>query len=205
MLAIIDYGLSNLSSISSALEYLEIESKCTNDKKIILDAKGIILPGVGSFQKGIENLKQLNLIDTLNEQVEKKKIPILGICLGFQLMSNIGYEGKKQKGLGWIDAETKILQQTSTELRIPHVGWNECKRVNKSRLLNKIPEDTLFYFIHSFHVECRDQNQVVGISDHGQKFVAVFEHENIFGTQFHPEKSQYFGLQLLKNFFDIVN
>ena len=205
MLAIIDYGLSNLSSISSALEYLEIKSKCTNDKKIILDAKGIILPGVGSFEKGMENLKHLNLINILTEQIKQKKIPILGICLGFQLMSNFGYEGKKQKGLGWIDAETKILQKTSTELRIPHVGWNECKIVNKSRLLNKIPEDTLFYFIHSFHVACRDQNQVVGISDHGQKFVAAFENENIFGTQFHPEKSQYFGLQLLKNFFDIAN
>ena len=200
MLAIINYGLGNLRSISSALEKLKVEFICTNNKSDILKANSLILPGVGSFSDGIKNLNSMDLTETLNSLVIQKKIPILGICLGFQLMSKLGFENGKNKGLGWIDAEVDLLKNLPINCRVPHVGWNDCFENNEEYLFNGIPNKSLFYFTHSYHMICKEKNIITSLTNHGINFVSSIKKDNIFGTQFHPEKSQKYGLDLLLNF-----
>jgi glutamine amidotransferase len=205
MLTVIDYGLGNLRSICAALERLEIEYRCTSDKAQIREATGLILPGVGAFPDGMKNLQQLDLLDSLNELVLEKARPILGICLGFQLMASEGEEFGCSSGLGWVRARVVRLRQPEQSIRIPHVGWNDCTRVNESPIFSGIPEQTLFYFTHSYHMECEDEGDISAFSNHGQKFIASIRKGNIFGTQFHPEKSQLQGLMMLRNFSETVD
>lgn len=204
MIAIVDYGLGNLRSICSALDYLGIDFKSTSDSREIKSSDGIILPGVGAFPEGMENLATLGLIALLDDLVLVKKKPILGICLGFQLMATVGYEFRKVPGLGWIDAEVIRFEHEDDNVLIPHVGWNDCNRLIQSRLFTNIPNDALFYFTHSFHMKCINQADVSALSSHGNVFTAAIENSNIFGTQFHPEKSQRYGLEILRNFANVV-
>ena len=199
MLAIVDYGLGNLRSICAALERLEVEYRCTADKTIIESAAGLILPGVGSFPDGMRNLRDRGLVDLLNELVLEKELPILGICLGFQLMAREGHEFRWEQGLGWLEGSVVKMERTSDAIRVPHMGWNDCIRIKESPIFADIPTDALFYFTHSFHMQCRDDD-VTAYSDHGGRFVAAVQKGRIFGTQFHPEKSQSQGLSLLRNF-----
>ncbi|MDD5120709.1 MAG: imidazole glycerol phosphate synthase subunit HisH [Candidatus Omnitrophica bacterium] len=200
--AIVDYGLGNLRSVSGAvskLGYLPFE---THDKEEILSADKLILPGVGAFGDGMKNLHSLGLIECLNQSVLEKKTPILGICLGSQLMAKISYEFGKHEGLGWINASVKKLN-SGTNLRIPHVGWNGIVLIKEDPLFTGILSNELFYFVHSFHVCCEEKQAIVAECEYGIQFTAAFHKDNIFGTQFHPEKSQSIGLKLLNNFLSL--
>jgi glutamine amidotransferase len=205
MLVVINYNLGNLRSICAALDRLNVDYCCTSDPKIISTATGLILPGVGSFPDGMRNLHELQLVELLQDVVIVKKVPILGICLGFQLMADWGSEFGLNSGLGWIRAKVNRFEDFGHSIRIPHVGWNDCLRVKNSPLFNELPDETLFYYTHSYCMTCDDLDDVVAYSHHGTRFVAVIQKQNIFGAQFHPEKSQLHGLTLLKNFVNLVS
>lgn len=204
MLAIVDYGLGNLRSICAALERLQIPYQRTSDQGAIRAARGLILPGVGSFPDGMRNLRELGFVELLDELVLRERRPVLGICLGFQLMAREGHEFRRESGLGWVDADVVKIESSDANIRIPHMGWNDCVRVKDSPIFAGIPSDALFYFTHSYRVECFDESVVTAVSDHGRQIVAAVQKGNIFGTQFHPEKSQSHGLTVLRNFADRV-
>lgn len=196
MIAIIDYGMGNLASVEKALTFLNIDSIITNDEKMINKASHIILPGVGSFEQGMTNLKELNLIEILNREVIKNKKPFIGICLGMQLIMENGSEPKLCKGLGWIKGDVKLIE--NNKLPVPHLGWN---RVYKKEF--EFEEDKLndnYYFIHSYHIIPKE-NVIETYVDYEFPMVASIRRGNIFATQFHPEKSQKAGLKLLENYF----
>lgn len=199
---VVDYGLGNLRSVKGAVEKLGHEAIISNDTSEALRADKIILPGVGAFGDGMDNLRKMNWVPKLEEAVLGKKKPILGICLGAQLLAQSSNEFGDHKGLGWVNAAVTRIEPTQGKLRVPHVGWNELKQKSPSILFENIPEDALFYYVHSYWIQSKEEQLCVGECDYGSKFTAVLERENIFGTQFHPEKSQLHGLELLKNFLE---
>ncbi len=201
MIAIINYGLGNLRSVAGAIEKIGYEAVITNEPEVLKKAEKLIFPGVGAFGDGMKNLKALNLDLILTDLVKKSKKPILGICLGFQLMTEESYEFGYNKGLGWVDATVKPIE-THNGLRVPHVGWNDLFH-NGNPLFDGIPDDALFYYVHSYHVDCKDENIVIGECDYGIRFPAAIAMANIYGTQFHPEKSQFWGLRILENFLNM--
>jgi glutamine amidotransferase len=201
MIAIVNYGLGNLRSVAGAVERLGGEAVITNDADELINADKLILPGVGAFGDGIKNLRTLGLKDILTQLVLEESKPILGICLGFQLMARESCEFGHHQGLGWIDAVVEKID-TNGQLRLPHVGWNDLFQRKKSVLFENVPRDALFYYVHSYHVRCSKQNIIIGECDYGMRFTAAVEDNNIFGTQFHPEKSQQWGLELLKNYLE---
>ena len=200
MIVIIDYGLGNMHSVAGAVKKLDYESLISNRIEDMERADKLILPGVGAFADGMKNLTNLKLIEPLTKLVMREKKPILGICLGFQLMSNESYEFGHHEGLGWIDAPVIKLKPNDKELRVPHVGWDELIQTKSSPLFKDIPKDALFYYVHSFHVDCHDESVIIGTCNSGIEFAASIQQDNIFGTQFHPEKSQLHGLTCLKNY-----
>jgi imidazole glycerol-phosphate synthase subunit HisH len=201
MIAIVNYGLGNLRSVAGAVERLGREAVITNNGEELSKAEKLILPGVGAFGDGIKKLRSSGLEGILNQLVLEEAKPILGICLGFQLMARESCEFGHHQGLGWIDAVVEKMD-TDGRLRLPHVGWNDLFQRRKCALFENIPEDALFYYVHSYHVRCLDQNIIIGECDYGMRFTAAIEANNIFGTQFHPEKSQQWGLALLKNYLE---
>jgi glutamine amidotransferase len=202
MIAIVDYGLGNLRSVAGAIERLGFGVLITHHPNELVKADKLILPGVGAFGDGMKNLRKSGLIEVLNNLVLSEGKPILGICLGFQLMANESFEFGRHNGLGWLDASV-IKINTDENLRLPHIGWNDLYQRRKSILFKDIPQDALFYYVHSYHVECEDTNIVIGECEYGMRLTAAVERENIFGTQFHPEKSQQWGLKLLRNFLEM--
>lgn len=200
MIVIIDYGLGNIHSVAGAVKKLGYQPMISSRIEDMEKAEKLILPGVGAFADGMKNLKNLDLLEPLTRLVMEKRKPILGICLGFQLMSNESYEFGHHNGLGWIDSQVIRLNPKKKELRIPHVGWDELIQVKENPLFDNIPKESLFYYVHSFHLDCQDKNIVIGKCDYGLEFTAAIQQENIFGTQFHPEKSQLHGLKLLENY-----
>jgi glutamine amidotransferase len=201
MLCIIDYGLGNLNSVKNMFKKIGVAAEISSSPDIIRSAEKLILPGVGAFDVGMENLQTRGLVPVLEEQIFKRSIPILGICLGMQLMSRSSEEGKQQ-GLGWIDAETKrfAFHDPAKQLPIPHMGWNEVSVVKPHALVNELPPAPRYYFVHSYHVTCADAEDVLLQADYGGVFTAAFVRNNIFGVQFHPEKSHKYGMALLQNF-----
>ena len=203
MITIINYDAGNLRSVINAFDYLGIATEVTNDKKKILDAKKILLPGVGSFRRAIENIKSLDIFDSICEATLVKKTPILGICLGMQLLAKSSDEDKYSEGFGFIDGEIKKFN-LSNQFQIPHVGFNSVQLNSKnSQLFSGIEDNSDFYFVHSFRLENSASSFVSGTTEYGEKFTAAFEQNNIFGAQFHPEKSQSNGLKMLHNFSKI--
>lgn len=202
--AVIDYELGNLQSVVNAFEILGVDAKLTNKKEDLQAADGLVLPGVGAFADGMKNLKRLNLISILDELVLRRKKPVLGICLGMQLMAEKSYENGEFDGLGWIKGEVVRFKIEQYNLKVPHVGWNDVHLNQKSKLLAFKDEVLTFYFVHSYHFVCREPSDVIGICTYGKDFTAIVESNNIYGTQFHPEKSQRHGLDLLRNFLNIV-
>jgi imidazole glycerol-phosphate synthase subunit HisH len=200
LIGIIDYGLGNLRSVSSAVGKIGHNALITSDAKDLAAADGLILPGVGAFGDAVNNLKRLGLDESLGRFVLGMKKPILGICLGSQLMAKESFEFGHYQGLGWIDAE--VVRVEAPGLPVPHVGWNGLYQVRKDILFDGIPEDALFYYVHSYHVKCREPEVVIGQCEYGARFNAAFHRDNIYAVQFHPEKSQLHGLNLIRNFVE---
>ena len=202
MITIIDYKTGNLGSIQNILKRIGEDSVVTSDKDEIARATKLILPGVGAFDTGMRNLTGLNLIDILNKKVIEEKIPVLGICLGMQLLSKGSEEGSLP-GLGWIDASTvRFKFEDSTEYKIPHMGWNFIRQHKTGRLFDNMYPDSRFYFVHSYFFFANDPEDVLTSTTYEIEFTSAIERGNILGVQFHPEKSHKFGMKLLKNFVD---
>jgi imidazole glycerol-phosphate synthase subunit HisH len=199
MITIIDYGMGNIGSIANMIKKVGHKSIITSDINEIKKAKKLILSGVGSFDNGIENLKELGVIEILNQKVFEEKVPILGICLGMQLMTKSSEEGVSA-GLGWVDAQVKKF--VSDDLKIPHMGWNIVKHQKKSKLFNEQKNEKRFYFVHSYYVDCNDKKNIMTTTPYTHNFTSSYEKDNIVGVQFHPEKSHKFGMNLIKNFVE---
>jgi glutamine amidotransferase len=198
MIAIINYGTGNLQSIANMLGKLGHNSIITNKYEDIQSADKLILPGVGAFDTGMSRLEEFGLIQILNKEVLDKKKPVLGICLGMQLMAKGSEEGRLP-GLGWIDAEFKRF---NTVLPIPNIGWNTVKILNESRLTKGLTNDSRFYYVHSYHAVCHTSEIALMSSVYDYEYISAYESGNIVGVQFHPEKSHLFGMTLLKNFIE---
>lgn len=202
MITIIDYRTGNLGSIQNILKRIGEESIVTSDKKVIEAATKIILPGVGSFDTGMKNLEELGLTGVLNKKALEDKTPVLGICLGMQLLSQNSEEGILP-GLGWINAKTKRFNFADTrEYKSPHMGWNYVKLCKGSKLFKDMYPDARFYFVHSFYLQTDDESETLTTTTYESEFVSAVEKDNVLGVQFHPEKSHKFGMKLLKNFVD---
>jgi imidazole glycerol-phosphate synthase subunit HisH len=199
---IIDYGVGNILSITNALDYLGYTYQISNSKKDIINAKAYILPGVGAFSEAMNNLHELNLIPILEQEVLIKKKPILGICLGMQILAQDSQENGFHQGLGWIKGHILKINP-SIEYKVPHVGWNDVIAKKESPLVMQNGSVSHFYFDHSYHFVA-DENVVVGTCQHGNEITAAIQKENIFGVQFHPEKSQTAGLKLYRRFFNHI-
>lgn len=202
-IVVIDYGLGNPSSVRNMLRKAGYDADVTSDPVAIRTASRLLLPGVGAFDLGMQNLADRGLIDVLNDAVLARKTPILGICLGLQLMSRRSDEGVRP-GLGWLAAETVRFNFPSgaPALRVPHMGWNDVTKRRDTFLSRSIPDNGRFYFVHSYHVRCDDPADVALTAHYGGDVVAATVKGNIAGTQFHPEKSHQFGLALLRAFIE---
>jgi imidazole glycerol-phosphate synthase subunit HisH len=201
MLTIVDYGVGNLASMQNMLKKIGIPSLISSQKKDIEAADKLILPGVGAFDTCAEKLQLSELLETLTWKVLQEKIPVLGVCVGLQLLLEESEEGKLP-GLGWIKG--KIVKFNQTKLpegtKIPHMGWTDVTLGKPSKLFAAMYEDPRFYFVHSYHAQLSDENDALLYADYGYRFVAAIERGNIMGVQFHPEKSHKFGMRLLYNF-----
>ena len=198
MIAVIDYGVGNLFSLSSSLAYLGLENKVTRSARELDEASHIILPGVGAFGDAMEKLASTGLVPELERQAENGK-PLLGICLGMQLLFEKSEESPGVEGLGILKGE--ILRIPAAEgLKIPHMGWNNIRFPNKGRLFAGVPEDAYVYFVHSYYLKAQDEKIVTATTEYGTHIHASVESGNLFACQFHPEKSSHVGLQILKNF-----
>jgi glutamine amidotransferase len=196
--AIIDYGMGNVASVDKAVSYLGYESIITNNPNEINSSNYIILPGVGAFAQGMDNLTKLGLVDLLTNEVIVNKKPFLGICLGMQLIATKGHELKLTNGLGWVEGE--VIKINEPDKSIPHLGWNEITVTNDSFIKDFNQKD--FYFIHSYHFSVTNREDIAATVNYGNSYVAAIQKENIFASQFHPEKSQSSGLSLIKSFLN---
>jgi len=203
MVCIVDYGLGNLGSINNMLNYAEIPCVISSEKSVIQEATHLILPGVGSFDTGIKNIDSRFLREILNYEVLVKRKPVLGLCLGAQLMLESSDEGQLH-GLGWIKG-TCVKFKISEKIKIPHMGWNTVNTSGEYKLFKNMPfYPPRFYFVHSYHFSLADTQIIIGKTSYGEEFPSAFKAANIFGVQFHPEKSHKFGIQLFKNFYSIL-
>lgn len=201
MISIIDYGLGNILSFVNVYNRLNIKCSIAKTPEDLLNASKIILPGVGSFDQAMERLDASGLRPTLDDLVLQKGIPILGICVGMQILANTSEEGTS-KGLGWIEGSVKKFDVSLTK-KIPHMGWNDVVSDTDNHLFDGLKTQAKFYFLHSFYYECADKKNALAIASYGEEFCCAIHKENIYGVQFHPEKSHHFGTRLLKNFSEI--
>lgn len=207
-IAVIDYGLGNLKSVSKAMESVGAKVKITNNPQEIEKAKGIVLPGVGTFRRGMRNLHKLNLLNSLYKTIEESK-PFLGICLGLQLLFSKSEEDGEHKGLDIIKGKVQRFDFSNKQLKIPHMGWNQIKSPATSyqspvKMFKGIPDNSYFYFVHSYYVEPEDKSVIAATTNYGKEFVSAIAKDNVWGAQFHPEKSDKLGLKILENFCRLV-
>jgi imidazole glycerol-phosphate synthase subunit HisH len=202
-MVIVDYGVGNVGSIKNMLQKGGHEARISGDLEVIRAARKLILPGVGAFDHAMERLDSLGMVPILNRKALEERIPILGICLGMQLLTKSSEEGKAT-GFGWIDGATRRFDfsKHTERLRIPHMGWNTVRANGKQALIGADVNER-FYFVHSYHVVCFDDEDVAGITDYGVPFTSAVQRDNIFGVQFHPEKSLRYGMALLRRFAEI--
>lgn len=198
-IAIIDYGMGNIKSVENSFKKAGARIEVTSDPEKIRGASAVILPGVGAYRDAFNNLEEKDLIKPIYESIEKK--PFLGICLGMQLLFEYSTEDGKNKGLGVFKG---FVGRIPPGVKIPHMGWNQIEIKKKSKLLKDIKKGENFYFVHSYHVIPEDKSIISSITDHGTSIVASIEQDNIFGFQFHPEKSSTCGQQLIRNFINLV-
>ena len=199
-ITIIDYDAGNLRNVQKAIETFGYIPMISSEAEALEETDVLILPGVGSFKDGMDSLKSSGLHLSIRRQVIEKKKPILGICLGMQLLATEGYEGGKCSGLNLLPMSVQRLSSEQKGLKLPHMGWNSVFGFEQSVLFSGISDGGDFYFVHSYHAVCEDDSIVTATCEYGQRFVAAVRKDNVFGTQFHPEKSQRYGLKLLKNF-----
>ncbi len=206
MIAILDYGLGNTRSIYNAFHFLQENVLITDDPKILRSSDAIVVPGVGSFNDGMNNLKKKNLLEILNEEVIEKQKPYLGICLGMEFLAEKSFENGEHSGFGWIKGNVIKLENQNLETKIPHVGFDDTEIIKNSLLLSKL-EQPIFYYLHSYflNLENSETNFITSICNYGgNKIIGSFEKNNIHAVQFHPEKSQGTGLKLLQNFLSFT-
>jgi glutamine amidotransferase len=202
-IAIVDYGMGNIGSVARAISVCGFEPVIAKHADDIMEADKILLPGVGSFAKAMQEIRGRGLEQAIIDSAIEDDIPVLGICLGMQILSTLGREHGESKGLDLIPGEVIRMEANSKHIRIPHVGWNSVEHNGDSVLFDGIPSGTDFYFVHSYHYSKVNSDNVVATSSHGEDFNCVVAKDNVFGTQFHPEKSQQAGLRLLKNFLEL--
>lgn len=202
MITLVDIGVGNLGSIENMLKKLGCPSRVSDDPEVVAVADKIILPGVGSFDHGMQSLRERNLEAVLREKVLVQKTPLLGICLGMQMLGLSSEEGS-ESGLGWIAARSRRFggEGWDSRLKVPHMGWNAVRAAGENPLLHGI-DSPRYYFVHSYHVVCDDPLNVCGLSTYGGDFASMIRKDNIFGVQFHPEKSHRFGFALFRNFVE---
>jgi glutamine amidotransferase len=202
MITIIDYGMGNIGSIQNMIKKLGETAITTADPKLVSQATKLILPGVGSFDEGMKQLDTLQLTKAIQEAVTKKKTPLLAICLGMQLLTNSSEEGTR-KGLGLINAETKKFTLDKA-YKVPHMGWNYVVIQQKTKLTKELLPESRFYFVHSYHVVCKEKKHILMTTTYDTEFTSAIVHNNLYGVQFHPEKSHKFGMKLMENFIKHV-
>ena len=201
MIAIVDYDMGNVASVANMLKRVGVSDvSLTRDPDVLSRATKLILPGVGSFDRGMRNLAALELIQPLTNAVINRHVPVLGICLGMHLLTRDSEEGKEQ-GLGWIQASTRRFPFRASQ-KIPHMGWNEV-RASRDNPLLPLGESSRFYFVHSFYVQCDRDENVVATTLYGDEFSSVIARDNVLGVQFHPEKSHRYGMALLRKFVEL--
>ncbi len=201
MVCILDYGSGNVKSVYNILKYLGFDVIISNDEPIIKESSHIILPGVGSYGESMRSIKKHIPINILSHQVNSLKKPFLGICVGMQVLSEKGYEFGEFNGLGWIKGN--VIKLDSKKHPLPHIGWNDIQIINESPILKDIDKIKDFYFVHSYCFDDIKKENVVAQTTYGKTFNSIIQKDNIYGVQFHPEKSQKLGMLLLKNFLDI--
>lgn len=202
-ITIIDYGMGNLRSVQKKFQRVGAEVEITSNLNRISKAKKLLLPGVGHFANGVKKLKESGVWDVLNRKVLQEKIPILGICLGMQLMAKHSEEGDVE-GLGWFDAEVvKFTVIDKLKYKVPHMGWNNANIEKESQLFNGIPNEAMYYFVHSYHIVCNNNEDILTTTEYEYKFTSAIQKDNIYGTQFHPEKSHDWGEEVFRNFVEL--
>lgn len=201
MIVIIDYGVGNINAFVNVYKRLNIPTKIARTEADLEGAEKLILPGVGHFDHAMEELIKSGMLNKLNELVLEKKVPVIGICVGMQMMANSSDEGVCE-GLKWIDATVKKFDETKINqvTRLPHMGWNDVTPIVKNPLFEGLENDSLFYFLHSYYFECNNSEDILAVSDYGGDFTCAAHHGNVYGIQFHPEKSHKYGETLLHNF-----
>lgn len=201
MIVIVDYGVGNVGSIYNMLRKIGTEARLGADPEAIRSAEKLILPGIGHFDAVMQAFNRSGLRPAVDQAVRERMVPILGICVGMQMMARSSEEGV-EAGLGWIEATTRRFnfQKLNHPLRLPHIGWNYVHRAKSHSAVSKLSENARFYFVHSFHVECNDASDILLRAHYGIEFTAAFAHQNMIGVQFHPEKSHKYGMQLLRGF-----
>jgi len=200
---IVDYGMGNLRSVQKAIKRVGLDSEISPNLDVIKQADKLILPGVGHFANGVKKLKESGIWEALNKKVIHEKTPVLGICLGMQLMAKGSEEGN-ETGFGWFDAEVVKFKVSDTlKYKVPHMGWNQLIKKKKSGLLSNIAPEANFYFVHSFHVLCNDAKDELASTIYEYEFASAIQKENIYGVQFHPEKSHDAGEKMLLNFLSL--
>jgi glutamine amidotransferase len=201
MIVIINYGMGNLASIQNMFKKVGADAIISSSLTDIQSADKLILPGVGAFNTGMQKLKESGLQEIIKKRAIEGGIPTLGICLGMQLLMNKSEEGQLP-GLGWLDGEVIRFKFTAAQnqIKIPHMGWNTIVKIKDHPLMAGLPIEPRFYFVHSFHVECKNEQDVLAKTNYGYDFASIVAQNNILGTQFHPEKSHKFGMQILRNF-----
>tara|TARA_B100001059_G_C17601370_1_gene459724 strand:- start:104 stop:712 length:609 start_codon:yes stop_codon:yes gene_type:complete len=202
MITIVDYGMGNLGSVFNMLKKIGVVSKITSDLEEIKSAKKLILPGVGSFDKAMQKINLSGIKEVLDYKVFVEETPILGICLGMQLLTNSSEEGI-EKGLGYINASAKKFSFLDKKMKVPHMGWNFVNKSTKSKLTESFVKESRFYFVHSYYVEVKNQENSILKTNYGLEFDSAIQNKNVYGAQFHPEKSHKFGMKLLDNFSKI--
>jgi glutamine amidotransferase len=203
LIAIVDYGMGNVASVANMLRHIHATAPTiTRDPDVVRGADRVVLPGVGSFETGMQNLAEFGLIDALNYVAFERRVPVLGICLGMQLFTRSSEEGQRE-GLGWFDALTvRFRFEQEAGLKIPHMGWSHIRKSRANALLAD-GEDERFYFVHSYHVICANDEDVIGVANYGFEFTCAVNRDNVFGVQFHPEKSHKYGMSLLRKFVSL--
>lgn len=203
MISVIDYGVCNLGSMLNMLRKVGAEAQLVSTAAALERAEKLVLPGVGAFDNGMGALRERGLLEALRKRVLHDKIPLLGVCLGMQMLGRRSEEGGTA-GLGLIDAEVRRFRfAPDSRKKVPHMGWNVLTQRRDGPLLRELPARSRFYFCHSYHLVCADPGDVLATADYGGEFVAVLHHDNVYGVQFHPEKSHRFGMALLHNFAEL--